>query len=388
MVLQGVTHDDHLSAVRRVLALDNANRVIVSVAFMTAAGLAAIRGDLARVAKRTTILAGVRNGITSAQSLRASLDLGCLTYVVDTGSRRILFHPKIYFSRNAHEARLVVGSANLTLDGLNSNIEASVLVDLCLSAPDDVAFAIDLENKLDAMITEYPNHVLQVQDTVAIDDLLNSGGVIDETVALDPVPPGWSESPDLDTVSRTNLKSTKIAIPRVSQYRKPAIPQASVSPVTAAAGLKAPPKQLTLVWESKPLMRRHLTIPTASNTNSTGSMLFTQGAFDHIDQRHYFRDNVFVNLNWTPDTRRGRQHLERTTADFHFMIRNVGYPAFKLRLSHNTRTDTRAYEQRNSMTQIHWGAARYLVKREDLLDRLLFLYRDNTRVGHFVIEID
>ena len=117
-------------------------------------------------------------------------------------------------------------------------------------------------------------------------------------------------------------------------------------------------------------------------------MLFTKGAFDHIDQRHYFRDNVFVKLMWTPDTRRERQHLERTTADFDFIIRNVAYPAFKLDLSHNTRTNTTTYKQLNSMTEIHWGAARHLVKRDDLLDRRLFLYRDNTRVGHFVIEID
>ena len=80
--------------------------------------------------------------------------------------------------------------------------------------------------------------------------------------------------------------------------------------------------------------------------------------------------------------------MERAEARFQLVIRDVDYGVFTLRLSHNSRTDTRAYEQRNSMTQLHWGEARPLVAREDLLGRTMYLYRDEVDDGLFILEID
>ena len=80
--------------------------------------------------------------------------------------------------------------------------------------------------------------------------------------------------------------------------------------------------------------------------------------------------------------------MERAEARFQLVIRDVNYGVFTLRLSHNSRTDTRAYEQSNSMTQVHWGEARQIVAREDLLDRTMYLYRDGVDNGLYVLEID
>ena len=137
----------------------------------------------------------------------------------------------------------------------------------------------------------------------------------------------------------------------------------------------------TLVWQSGPLTRRALTIPVGARTNPTGSMLFTKGAMDAIDQRHYFRDQVFGDLDWQPDP----PHYERAAAQFELIIAGVDYGRFELRISHNTRTDSKAYRQRNSMTQLHWGDARPLVARTDLLGRTIYLYRSETG---FVLEIE
>ena len=84
-----------------------------------------------------------------------------------------------------------------------------------------------------------------------------------------------------------------------------------------------------------------------------------------------------------------RRHLERAQARFRLVIRDVDYGIFTLRLSHNSRTDTRAYEQRNSMTQLHWGQeALPSIAREDLLGRIMFLYRDEGQADSFILEID
>ena len=130
LLLQGVTADNHWATVTHLLQIPQPERVVISVGFMNESGLVALESALSPIAKHTTILTGIRNGITSVQGLRKSLEIGCTTYVVDTGSRAVLFHPKVYVSRNADEARLVVGSANLTYGGLNSNIEASLYMEM------------------------------------------------------------------------------------------------------------------------------------------------------------------------------------------------------------------------------------------------------------------
>lgn len=386
ILFQGVTEDNHLAIVRQILAIPNPERIIISVAFMTEGGLSVLNDALAHVAAQTMILAGIRNGITSAQGLQKSLEVGCSTYAVDTGSRAVIFHPKIYFSRNNNEARLIIGSANLTIGGLNSNIEASLFMALELGEPDNAALVTELENKIDGMIAEYDEHVFPVPDDALIQQLLAAGRVVDESVVLAPTPAGSSRNRDLDRVSRMRLKTRAIARPRVERFPAPA---AAAPAVLAAAGVAAPVRERSnMVWESTPLTRRDLTIPTHAQTNPTGSMLFTKGALEDIDQRHYFRDEVFANLNWRFDTAPGRGHLERAGARFQLVIRDVDYGVFTLRLSHNSRTDTRAYEQRNSMTQLHWGGARPLVAREDLLGRTMRLYRDQVTEGLFVLEID
>ena len=386
VLLQGVTEDSHLDAVNYLLSIPNPDRVMLSVAFMNEGGLSLIHETLTPVAEKTTIVAGIRNGITSAQGLRRSLETGCSTYAVDTGSRSILFHPKVYLSRNANEARIIVGSANLTAGGLNSNIEASLMLTMELDDPEDAALLQELEGKIDGMISEYDQHVLPVSDEAMIESLLDAGRVIDESSLPGPTTSGSSIQRELDTVPRINLKTRQIVRPRIKRYGRAS--SLTPTPQTLAGAAMPVDERLTLVWQSRPLTRRHLTIPTGARTHSTGSMLFGKGALDDIDQRHYFRDVVFANLDWHHDEAPGREHMERAEGRFQFVIRDVNYAVFILRLSHNSRTDTRAYAQRNSMTQLHWGDARRLVAHEDLLDRTMYLYRSEVEDGLFVLEID
>ncbi len=389
ILLQGVTQDSHLAAVRRLLQIPCPKKIVISVGFMSESGLVALESALSPIANLTTMIAGVRNGITSAQALIKSLDIGCTTYIVDTGSRDVLFHPKVYLSRNAEVARLIVGSANLTNGGLSSNIEASVYLekDLCNSV--NASLIASLESKIDRMIVEYPEHVFRVTDNTMVQSLLDSGRVVDESVRAAPTAAGSSISRDLDSVPKMNLKTRPIARHRstpMTTGQKSGVPaQPPIVPVGAATPVR---ERLTLVWHSKPLRRRHLTIPLGVTTNPTGSMLFGKGGLAGIDQRHYFRDEVFSDLPWQFDKARQTRHMERAEARFELVIRDVSYGVFALRLSHNSRTDTRAYEQRNSMTQLHWGEARNLVAREDLLGRTMYLYRDSTDLGLFVLEID
>ncbi len=117
-------------------------------------------------------------------------------------------------------------------------------------------------------------------------------------------------------------------------------------------------------------------------------MLLGVGAWAGIDQRHYFRDDVFAALDWVLDTDPRTSHIARAEVQMRLIIKDVGYGVRTLQLSHNTRTDTTAYEQRNSMTSLHWGDARPLVAHEDLLGRVMKLFRETDDPTRFTLEID
>ncbi len=373
VLLQGITAANHETAVKRVLALPNPERITIGVAFLNARGLSAVGHAIARVAPHTTVFVGVRNGITSAQGLTDLLQIECSIYAVDTGSRSTLFHPKIYASRNTDEARVVIGSANLTGGGLASNIEASFCLTLPLGYANNAMMVTDLEDNLYGMIPRFPDHVFPITDDHTIQRLLDSGRVVDEEAPVTPTPAGHSRHHQVDTPGVMPLNTTYVPLPAL----RPPAPRPLAS-IPAASSMRP-----ALVWQSGPLTRRALTIPVGATTNPTGSMLFTKGAMDDIDQRHYFRDEVFGDLDWQPDPR--IPHYERTAAQFDVIIAGVDYGRFELRISHNTRTESRAYRQRNSMTQLHWGDARPLVARTDLLARTIYLYKSETR---FILEIE
>ena len=233
ILLQGVTQDSHLVAVRHLLRIPYPNRIIISTAFMNEGGLTALEAALSPISEQTLILAGIRNGITSVQGLRKSLDIGCTTYVVDTGSRNVLFHPKVYLSRNADQARLIVGSANLTVGGLNSNIEAGLLIEMELANADNASLVADLESKIDGMIAEYPEHVFQVADSVMLESLLDSGRVVDESIRRGPTTTGSSSRRDLDTIPRMNLKTRPMVPHRSEPFPRPLEGETTPQPTTA-----------------------------------------------------------------------------------------------------------------------------------------------------------
>ncbi len=402
-ILQAATEDNHADEIRAALSLPEPSRVIISVAFLNHRGFSLLSDIIGPNADKTIVLAGIRNGITSAQGLWASIEAGCKTYAVDTGSRSVIFHPKVYMAKAAERANLILGSANLTVGGLNSNIEASIGLTLDLNADDDAAFAEDLEAKIDNMIAGFPEHVIEIPDLASVKGLLSSGRVVDERVVSAPSPGGSSDNRDLDAVPKMQLSKKNLKLGAVPQIdgddveppaeEEPAPAPAAPAPIPAPAPAANPPAapvsdRLQLVWQSNPLTRRPLNIPTAAGTNPTGSMFFTKAQMADIDQRHYFREEVFGALNWVHDTAPGKEHLERARCNFRIVIKDVNYGVFEMQLTHDSRIDSPAYEQNNSLTQLHWGEVRQLVAREDLLERTLYLYRDEAQPDLFVIEID
>lgn len=107
----------------------------IAVAWVRASGMAYLSGRLSsflRSGGRVSIIVGIDIQNTTREGLQALLDLEahgqCETFVYHNEVSGV-FHPKLYLFRNDEEARLIVGSNNITQSGLYVNVEAGLQID-------------------------------------------------------------------------------------------------------------------------------------------------------------------------------------------------------------------------------------------------------------------
>jgi HKD family nuclease len=194
LILQGFTTSTHIDAMRRLFELPEIQKVLMSVAFITEDGVEKIEPQLMAHASLVTVFAGIRNDTTSYQALVRLHGVVSNLYTVDTGTRTVIFHPKLYLVRGRDRAQLIVGSANLTLAGLNNNIEAGMLLDFDLMDADDRALIEEIEMQFDMSSTDYPDNIVKVSKIADLDELLATGRLVDE---MDIPPPDilrWSDA--------------------------------------------------------------------------------------------------------------------------------------------------------------------------------------------------
>jgi HKD family nuclease len=390
LLLQAVTNKNHASVIKKVLRLDKAEKVLCSVAFVHEAGVNVLKDELKAHGKTAKFFVGIRNDITSYQGLLRLLDLGVTVFAVDTGSRNTIFHPKLFLATAANKAKVIIGSANLTWGGLYNNIEAGVALSLDLTKAENKKFIDSTVAVLEGLPVSHPQHVFALKNKAAVEALFNEGRLADENVVRAPAVKSSVRKGERDTLVPMKLYWKQP--PARKKVQPPAKPKAK-SAAVVVVDEDAPPHVNAalpgvLIWESNPLKERDLNIPTGATTNSTGSMLWKKGAIKGIDQRHFFRDVAFAGLAWTKDASPKKAHYERAEASFEIIIKGINYGKYILRLSHNTDTKSRSYQQNNSMTQIHWGKAKSIIAKRDLLGRTMSLYRKETTPPEFLIEID
>lgn len=120
----------------------------IAVAWVRASGMAYLSDRLAnflRLGGQVSFIVGIDIQNTTREGLQALLDLEqfgrCETFVYHNEAGGV-FHPKLYLFRNEEEARLIVGSNNITQSGLYVNVEAGLQVDTASDA-DVVEQALD-----------------------------------------------------------------------------------------------------------------------------------------------------------------------------------------------------------------------------------------------------
>lgn len=355
-------------------------------AFISQAGITGLSTHIDKAKehlKVITIITGVDQKGTSKEALEALIRLDVNAYVFYQPSITI-FHPKIYLFEGVEKSVLMIGSSNLTAQGLFSNIEASLL--LRIDNKEDNEIIVQLKEYYKGLfdLTE-PN--LKKLNKKLIKGLVKAD-VVPTEEERKAIQDKARKSADKETEKIIYQIFPKRAIAKIpSGFRKPrkASKKKAKKIVKKQKAAKAIFDINAALWESGALTQRDLNIPTGGNTNPTGSMLFKKGKNEDIDQRHFFRDEVFNSLDWQNDPRKNLSHLERTKAFFKIIVEGEERGAFELKLTHNSRTDTKTYKQKNSMTQISWGEAKALIAKKELIGKTVKLYNETGTDNQFVL---
>lgn len=361
----------------------NVEHAIISVAFVSSDGVDHIAPLLTAHAHKITVYAGIRNDITSAQALTRLLAIGVTLYAVDTGSRMLLFHPKLYHVRAGATAKLSTGSANLTLGGLNNNIEASILINLSLYDADDSAFVTGLEMSFAALSAEHPENIFLVTNEAMVDALLDAGRLIDETTAPPPRISTKAKAGSTDPTPRMKMQTKAVrGKAKVKGLSAPKMP--SSKPMTAASTPFSIEHGM-LLWEKPNLPESDLQL--LAHSGNPGVLRLTQAKFEvnghRIDQRTYFRNTVFGNLAWVVDP--NDPGKEMTNVSVSLVISGVNLGEFELRMSHKPAW---AAGQGNYTTGLHWDDAVEHIRKPNLKGRTFRLFAPSLPHGRYVLEID
>ena len=136
-------------------ARTDCQRFRFAVAYMRVSGLRLLYGTLKALYARSGHISGavgIDQGITTREALDLLHQISSDSTIVCTVTNYI-YHPKLYLVEGETWACAVVGSANLTRDGLYRNVELATLIHL------DLASGIDVEiyQHYDAFLNELLN---------------------------------------------------------------------------------------------------------------------------------------------------------------------------------------------------------------------------------------
>jgi HKD family nuclease len=358
-------------------------------AFASQAGVNGLSKHISNAKKHLkviTIVTGVDQKGTSMEALEALLDLDVEAYVFYQPSITI-FHPKIYLFEGDNKSELILGSSNLTSQGLFTNVEASLLVSIDNKSAGDQQIIKQLKEYFSGIFDHTDPNIKKITKQL-IQDLVKSR-VVPTEAERKAIQDKAEKTENVTTENLISKIFPKRAIAQIPAefggVRKPS-PKAIAKASPVRVPVKSKPSEL--LWQSGRLTQRDLNIPKGSNTNPTGSMLFKKGKTGDIDQRHYFRDTVFSSLKWVRDKDPKTSHLERANALFKIIIDGKEAGDYELTLTHNTKTDTRSYKQKNSMTQISWGKAKRVIAKDGLIGKSASLFKNAGKKDEFTLTIE
>lgn len=100
----------------------------------------------------SAVFVGIDQKVTSKEALEKSISLFDQVFIINHKS--VTFHPKVYLFKNAHKGRIIIGSNNLTVGGLESNFESAVIIDYDFAVQDDSTAFHEFWSSTDNLLSE------------------------------------------------------------------------------------------------------------------------------------------------------------------------------------------------------------------------------------------
>jgi HKD family nuclease len=332
--------------------------------------------------KNNLIVVGVNEKVTSKEALEEILKIENVKSYVFYANNNSIFHPKIYLFEGNKTTILIIGSSNLTGRGLFTNVEASLQVTIDNSIEKDKKIIGQLKDYFKGIFDQTDSNLKSITNEL-INNLVKSGIVPTEAEKRASRAKAKESNPKVidDIISQIFPKRAIAKIPK--EFNSKSIKKEVVK------FSKSFDRNLSkLLWQSGKLTERDLNIPKSKNTNPTGSMYFKKGLNQNIDQRHFFRENVFKNLEWKKDLNPTTSHYERTKAVFRIIIKGTDFGFHELLINHNTKTDTKSYIQKNSMTSLSWGESKSMIAKDELIGCNALLYSNDEDSTSFTLVIE
>ncbi|MBC8756025.1 phospholipase D family protein [Kordia sp. YSTF-M3] len=358
-------------------------------AFASEAGIYGLSGHINSAKKNfknLTIIVGIDQGGTSKEALEEILSLNIKSYIFYQEENPI-FHPKFYLFEGPNDVKIILGSSNLTRTGLFTNIESSLLVEFNQTDKDGLALLSELKTYYKSLLNLSDPNIFKIDNKV-INDFFLDGIVPDEATRKRNYSKGTSSS--------TGKKSKKSKVPKRSVSKVPSsiFPSKSkkskpttvvpVAPISPTVPVTTTITSKHLVWKKLKLSNSDAQ-DVPAGTAITGNLKLAQARFKLgtkvIDQKTYFRNQVFNKLTWVK-TKPHSATYEETFGVFDISISGKSIGKFTLKLSHDS---SRVAGQGNTPTWLHWGRTVIpVLQKSSLSGKTLNLYEVNK---DFLIDI-
>jgi len=359
------------------------NQFTAIVAFASEAGVSSVIEHIKSAEKHLTQIEfyiGIDQQATSYEALNLLLDSNLNCYIYHTVSH-IIFHPKIYIFEGEKQGKIIIGSSNLTLQGLFQNMEASLVIDFEMNDKQGINLLNQIKNYYRFLLDKTALNVQQLtQDLIK---QLTDAEVIPKEKERREVSNTTNKTPqNQDLFSEVKKMFPSVNIPKRKTKPQKKKPQKSAQKTTLSKG-----KQ-TLVWQKKNLPSSDAQ-QVSGKTNPTGVLRLAQARFKLndtlIDFKTYFRNEVFDRLDWAQKTRVQNSPLEEVHTDFQIEIDGVSKGIFNLRISHDS---DRVAGQNNVPTTLHWGDAIGAIREQNIKGKTLSLFQIEGETNLFLIKIE
>ena len=344
------------------------------------------------------LLLGLTNRAHLKRALEAILNLEDVESYVFFQPGVSIFHPKIYLFEGNSKSVVIVGSSNLTTQGLFVNVEASLKLKIDHTDTSDMAILAQVKHYYDGLYNLSDPNLSPLSDSVI------------QTLVAANIVPTEPERRILYSKSE-GASSLRAAVTGVFPRRAlPAIPalfrnngtgraigtaSAAIATTTTPAGTTptAPAPVATapagahgnLVWVRQRLPASSVQ-QFSQGTNPTGGLRLVQDGFTVggrvIDQTTYFRNIVFGGYLWAQIS--ATPFVEVAVVPFDITIKGTNVGIFNLNIRHKP---SGVAGQGNYTTLISWGNAVSQITAQNLTNSRLELHAPTTVGGPFQILI-